>query len=378
MDARRFPLRQMALRAFDLSEQGVRAGAASQRRRVERWRNRLWMICQCAFTAGLSWWVCARFLHHPQPALAPVAAVVMLGFSFGQRLSRAVEIAVGVALGVFFGDVFVALFGTGPWKITVVCLLAMSVATWLGARNLMIIQAGLQAIIVLTLMPQPGQGVDRWLDAVVGIALALVVTTVAPSSSVSRPRLIAAEVLNEAAETLARISEALESGDPELGDEMLNRARRSEEVLGRLSEASDEGLAVVRYSPFLRSQLPHMQDIAELVVPLDRMMRNLRVLARRSTIALWGGEEIPRSYRILISALADEMRYCAGELQARRIPEAARPRLVALGKESSHLQLAHSLSSVVMLAQVRSMLVDLLALTGLDYGDAREMIPDMD
>ena len=35
-------------------------------------------------------------------------------------------------------------------------------------------------------------------------------------------------------------------------------------------------------------------------------------------------------------------------------------------------------SAVVILAQARSMLVDLMELTGLDYADARELVPDMD
>ncbi|GAB3703921.1 FUSC family protein [Mariniluteicoccus flavus] len=378
MDARRFTWQGMALRAFDLSEKGVRRGAASQRRRVDRWRNRLWMICQCALTAGIAWWICGRVLGHALPVFGPVAAVVTLGFSFGQRLSRAAEIAVGVAVGVFFGDLFVQFFGTGPWQIVLVCLLSMSVATWLGARNLMIIQAGLQSIIVLTLMPDPNQGFNRWLDAAVGVLLALVVTTIAPASSVVRPRLLAAGVLTEAAATLDEVRDALVAGDPEAGDRVLERARNSESTLDELNEATDEGLAVVRYSPFRRRDLPHMQEISQLTDPLDRMMRNLRVLTRRSAIALWREEKIPLSYRSLLGALADELRYCANELQARRIPEAARPRLIALGTKSSHLGLADNLSSIVMLAQVRSILVDALELTGMDYAEAREAIPDMD
>ena len=37
-----------------------------------------------------------------------------------------------------------------------------------------------------------------------------------------------------------------------------------------------------------------------------------------------------------------------------------------------------SLSSMVLLAQVRSMLVDLMELCGEEYTDARDSVPDMD
>jgi len=43
----------------------------------------------------------------PAPFFAPVAAIITLGFSFGQRLRRAVEVAIGVAVGVLVGDAFV-------------------------------------------------------------------------------------------------------------------------------------------------------------------------------------------------------------------------------------------------------------------------------
>lgn len=41
-----------------------------------------------------------------------------------------------MALGMLIGDVFVTFFGTGVWQIILVCLLAMSVATLIGAGNL--------------------------------------------------------------------------------------------------------------------------------------------------------------------------------------------------------------------------------------------------
>jgi hypothetical protein len=36
------------------------------------------------------------------------------------------------------------------------------------------------------------------------------------------------------------------------------------------------------------------------------------------------------------------------------------------------------MSAIVILAQTRSMVADLMQLTGLDYYEARELLPDMD
>ena len=80
----------------------------------------------------------------------------------------------------------------------------------------------------------------------------------------------------------------------------------------------------------------------------------------------------------MMTELAEIMRFMAGELRAGRLPTAARDRLVAIGQDTSHLALTDSISAVVILAQVRSIIADLLELTGMDYAEARELIPDMD
>ena len=76
--------------------------------------------------------------------------------------------------------------------------------------------------------------------------------------------------------------------------------------------------------------------------------------------------------------LATTCDFMAGELDAGRLPTGARDRLLEIGEASAHLTTDSSLSAVVILAQIRSMTADLLELTGMDYAEARELIPDMD
>lgn len=377
MEPARFSIRRMKLRAFDLTERTARAGRNTAERRLHRWRTRIFMIIQCGVTAGLAWWLAQSVLHHPQPFFAPVAAIICLGFTFGHRLRRGVEVSIGVAVGVLVGDLFVAFFGTGVWQIIVVCIVAMSIATLVGAGNLIIIQAGVQAIIVITLLPAPDQGLNRWLDAVIGCVLAILVATIAPSAPVRRPRLLAAEFLQEMAATLHAADGALRANDEDAGDAVLERARSGEDKVAELDEAVAEGLAVVRHSPFRRGQLPAVQQYADLAGPLDRGSRNLRVLARRCTVALWREESVPLTYLVLMASVAETVDFMAGEMYDRRLPVAARERLLRLGQQSSQLKLAPSLSAVVILAQLRSLLCDLLELTGMDYADARDAIPEM-
>ncbi|MFV0251850.1 MAG: FUSC family protein [Beutenbergiaceae bacterium] len=376
--ARQFSMRRLALRAFDLSERTARAGRRSAAERLDRWRRMTFLIAQCSVTAGLSWWVAYALLGHTAPMFAAIAAIITLGFSFGQRWSRAVEIAVGVAVGVFVGLAFLLVFGNGVWQIVVVCALAMSLATLLGAGHLMINQAGVQAVIVTALPLVPGAPpLDTWIDALVGSALALLVATIAPGSPVRRPRIIAAEVLRDAARTLRSAVQALRAYDAEAADAVLERARASESHLEELEEATAEGVAVVRYSPFRRRQREEVEAYADLAGPLDRMMRNLRVLARGAAVAGWRGNPMPEDYLALMSRLADIMEFMAGELFAGRLPAAARSRLQRLGQDSAQVSIADTLSPVLILAQTRSIITDLMELIGVDAATARASLPDV-
>jgi hypothetical protein len=93
---------------------------------------------------------------------------------------------------------------------------------------------------------------------------------------------------------------------------------------------------------------------------------------------VWRGEEVPVAYQDLIRRLAEACRFVARELMERRLPTAARDELREIGEATAHVHLTESISADVILAQTRSMVADLLQLTGVDYFDARELIPGMD
>jgi uncharacterized membrane protein YgaE (UPF0421/DUF939 family) len=372
-----FSVQRMKLRAFDLSERTTQLGRRSLEQRLGRLRARAFLISQTAVTAGLAWFLASELFSHQQPFFAPIAAIICLGGTFGHRLRRGVEIALGVAVGIAVGDLFVRAFGAGVWQVVLVVGISMALATLLGAGQLMITQAGVQSLVVTILLPDPAQGFDRWLDALVGCTVALVVATIAPSSPLRKPAELAAQMLRELAGTLDAAVTALRFEDEEAADRVLERARATEGQLQRLADANDEGLAVVRQSPFRRRQRSEIEAYADLLDPLDRASRNLRVLARRAVTLVWREQHLPPGYLEVITGLARAARAMADELDAGRLPSAVRGDLVATAQASAHLGLADSLSAVAILAQTRSMVVDLLELTGLGPDAARDLVPDL-
>ena len=208
MDSEAHSLQRLKLRAFDLSDRTIRRGEASAVRRIERWRQRAFMIIQCSVTAGVAWLLASLLLGHQVPYFAAAAAILVLGLAYGQRLRRGVDVAIGVTVGVTLGDIWLLLFGAGVWLVAV-CAIAMSLTTPVGAGPLMTTQAGAQSIAVLVMAPTFKYGIDRGLDAVIGCSLPLLVAAVAPSGPLRKPAVVAAKVVEGMAETLEAAADAL-------------------------------------------------------------------------------------------------------------------------------------------------------------------------
>lgn len=357
-----------------LGDRAYRRGRLSVTARLRRLRSKAWMIGQCAISAGVAWVLARELLHHPTPFFAPVAAFLCLGTSYGQRLRRVGEVTVGVAVGVAVADVFVSAFGRGPWQIVFVVALAMTAATLLDAGQLFVSQAAVQAIVVTTLLPL-GEGPGRVLDAVVGGLVALVAATVVPGAPLRRPREEAARVTRELSRILREGRRNADDIDEAAASHTLDRARETETALNDLRAAADEGLEVVRTSPFRRRAAPHVRSIAEVVDPLDRALRNTRVLIRRILVSARLDETMPPDYLELLDAIADASDGIAAEFAADRSPEAVQPRLVAIARRTADASEPLTLSAAVVLGQMRSLVVDLLQLSGLDYAAAIALVP---
>lgn len=343
--------------------------------RLHRLRSRMFLILQCGIGGSIAWSLARYGLGHRQPFFAPITVIVGLGLTYGHRLRRVVEVTFGVAIGVLVGDVLVHLIGTGPLQVVLVTLLAMSLAVLAGAGGIIMIQAGVQSMIVVTLVAPPGYAFSRWLDAVCGGLVAVIAATITPASPIRRPRQQAARVLRELDEVLGLTATSVRRRDQTMVDEALRRARASESLLSELREATDEGIAVIRQSPFRRRHAPGVVAIAEVLEPLDRAIRNIRVLVRRAAVAVSLQEPIPPTLVALLDDLASACRQMAEELDQRHRPVAARPLLIKTVRSTLISHPPVSLSAEVVRAQVRSVVVDLLMLSGMSYAEARAQVP---
>ncbi|MBI5103634.1 MAG: FUSC family protein [Solirubrobacterales bacterium] len=282
------PPREILETAAERSRTGFRA-------RVDRLLALRRTLLQASLSAGVAWAIATEAVGHPKPFFAPVAAMIVLGLTVGQRLTRAIEVALGVTLGIVLGDLLVLAIGSGAWQLVAVTLLAMSITVLLGGSPLLVQQTAVSAALVVTLQPPTGGlSFARSVDGLIGCAVALVLSyLVLPVDPLRLVRREAEPVLRELAGVLDDIAAALAGGTLEDAERALERARAIDVHAQRFSEALVIGRQTAVAAPSRRRERSAVELYADAGVQLDLAVRNVRVLARGAIRALDVGDRVP-------------------------------------------------------------------------------------
>jgi len=131
----------------------------------------------------------------------------------------------------------------------------------------------------------------------------------------------------------------------------------------------------VSSSPFRVRHRHDIRRMADLVEPLDRALRSTRVLVRQTAVAAYHHRPVPKSYSLLALDVADAADMVADELAADRMAVAARAALIQVGEASGLVERAEEMTAEVVLGQLRSVVVDLLLLTGMTQVESTEALP---
>ncbi|MFD4403922.1 aromatic acid exporter family protein [Nocardia sp. NPDC058499] len=356
-------------------------GTERLRRSWTRLRLSALPILQCSVAAALAWFLAKDVVGHPLPFFAPMAAIVSIGTAFGARLRRSLELVVGVALGIGVGDLFISQVGTGVWQIALVVAAAMSLAIFLDGGPIIGIQASGSAVLVATLMPpESGAGLSRMVDALIGGLVGVVVVAALPLHPVRRAREQAAAILGVVGKSLTDCGQGLLEQDPGKIRDALTAVRATQQQLDSLRKDLEGGREVIRISPLYWNSRGRLERLRAAADPLDNAVRNTRVLLRRSLTLV-------RDDEILNPGLIDEVeRLAEGVDVVRRMvladrgeqpdrAEAARVLRSVAKQARPELVAGAGLSSHVVFAQIRSTLVDLMQVCGVQRISAMALLP---
>lgn len=361
-----------------LLEDAAERSRLSLRERLNRLRAAWRTLLQAGLATVVAWVIAHDVIGHAQPFFAPIAAIVTLGVTVGQRTRRAIELAVGVTVGIAVADLLVLLIGSGTWQLLVIVMLAMSAAILLGSGGLMVTQAAASAVLVVTLTPPDIHGITfaRSLDAAVGAASALVVSQVVlPVDVVRLIRDAAAPVLRDLAATLEDIAGGLEARSESTLEASLTRARSLDDDLGRFREAIDVGQEGGVAVFGRRDTRRRIGLYATAAAHIDLAVRNTRVLARAAMRAVSIGDTTPPAVALAIRELAESVRALGSIIDdPAHGADVADPALRAAGRATLVLEQTANLSVSVIVGQIRSTATDLLRSTGITRSDAHRMV----
>jgi uncharacterized membrane protein YgaE (UPF0421/DUF939 family) len=353
-------------------EQRVRGAA---RLRFEQLSNAWLAILQSAVAAGIAWLLARLIVGQPEPFFAPAAAVISLGLSRGQPRRRAIELSIGVAVGIGIAAALVKLIGVGALQVTVLVALVMSVSLLLNGSQILINQAAVSALLIMTL---PGQGaeIDRFLDACVGGAVAigfgLVFSFHDPFSAVIEARRGA---LADLAAALEDVAAALAKGDLKAAEAALSGSRKLDAGVDVLYDAVTEAGEIATFSPRRRVLLEELDPQADAAPQIDYAVRDARVLARAATTAIRRGAHLDPRLAEGVESLAAATRSLdaagRGESGARAdVRERASHAVELAGTADVH----NSLWPTMIFGQTRAIAFDLMQAAGEDPDEARALL----
>ncbi|MFG1839688.1 FUSC family protein [Micromonospora sp. NPDC049175] len=348
------------------------------RDRLRRVRAIGGLAVQAGLAAALAWFVAHELLHVSQPIFAPISAVSTLAASVGQRLRRTVELIIGVTVGVLIGDLLLLLIGTGWWQLVLIVALAIMVALFLAGSAAVVVQAGATAVLIATLSPSVRDlEIPRFVDALVGGGLALLVTTVLlplnPLRVLNRAARPALDLLVTQLDATAR---ALAERDADRARAARSELRRNKGQLQAFVEATQGAREASALSPVhWRDRHGPVGRYAQAAEPIDRAMRNSGTLIRRSVTLIEDGEPVPDALPGAVSDLAEAVRLLTRQFAAAVEPNRAREQaLRAVRTAGQAYREGVGFSGAVVVAQVRTTVSDLLVATGLTQGEANHLV----
>lgn len=364
-----------AHRTSTLLDRTAERSRAAFRDRVDTLRDGWLAILLTAAAAALAYFIAQEVLERRDPFFAPIAAILTLGLTLGQRGRRAWELGVGVALGIGIADVLVLALGNGAWQLGVVVVLAISAAVMAGGGVLLINQAAISAVLVVTLERAGDFSGARFVDALIGVGVALTANALIPTDPLRLVRREAEPLLRELGATLERIAAALADQDHEAALAALEHARSLDPRIARLREAVEIGRETTTLAPSRRRSRSRLVPYARAITQIDHAVRNTRVLARRSASAIEQGDRVPpsaiESIERLAVAIPDLASYLADPSSSDPLELGA---IEAAAQATAALEVTGNLSANMIVGQVRSVATDLLGAAGFDAAEAREVV----
>jgi hypothetical protein len=264
--------------------------------------------------------------------------------------------------------------GMGWWQVALIVGISMTIAAALDVGPLLITQAGVQGLIVALLSANSTLAFGRWFEALIGSTVGLAFAAIVPTSTVLRPRVRAIALLRDVSDVLTRTAAAMTHKDQAAVEKALVDARATEVAFNGLKGVTADSREILRLTPLSTRRKAAIATVASMLEPLDRAIRNMRVLNRRAAVCLQTGEDVPAPYIRAVAELGAATEMLVHHVERGTPPPGLRAELLEIATHTGARAPGATLSAEVIRAQVRSMLVDYLMIIGDTAEEARAQV----
>jgi Fusaric acid resistance protein-like len=326
-----------------------------------------WFVLQGTLAATAAWVIAKHVVGNHEPFFAPIAAVVALNASLGERGRNAVRLLLGVLVGIVAGELTITAFGGGYASLALAVFAAMAVARALGGIRIVTAQAAAGAI--LTVAVANGEaGTDRLVDALIGAGVALVFTQLLFSPEpLALLRRAESAALADMAEGLELTARALERDDDDVAEEAMSQLRTLRDRLGELGRTRAASGRVARRSAAWRAQIKPVVREAEDAGRLDLLGGSCLTLTRAAMATDSASRRrLAPSVRELAAGLADLAR-TPGDRSTR---QDAADRALGVARRLASGDTPSEVEAVAAMVAVRTVASDLMVFAGVDAEQA--------
>jgi hypothetical protein len=329
------------------------------------------LVLQGTLAATAAWVIARHVVGNHEPFFAPIAAVVALNASLGERGRNALRLLLGVIVGIICGEVALEVLGGSYVSLALAVLAATTVARVLSGVRIVIAQAAAGAILTVAIANGEA-GTQRLVDALIGVGVALVFTQVLfspePLALLRRAESVA---LTDMADALRLAARALEHDDDDAAEGATNHLRTLRDDLSELGRTRAASSRVARRSAIWRSQIAPVVRETEDAGRLDLLGDSCLTLTR---MAMAADRDSRRGLAPHVRELSDALADLAALPGDRSTRQAAADRALAIARGLTRADEPSAAEAVAAVVALRTAATDLMIFAGVDPGDAQAAV----
>jgi uncharacterized membrane protein YgaE (UPF0421/DUF939 family) len=236
-----------------------------------------------ALAAGFSWEIVSSLLGEEAAALAVVSAVIVVQVTSWQTVRKSIERILGVIIGVSLAVLVAHFLGLNFWTITLMIFFAQIIGLLLQNRGQYLatqipISAALALVLGATANSYP---LLRMLGALVGGLIGTAISLLlSPPIYVFRTRDAVVELATRVAGAIPKLADALALRLSEAESrEVYTSIRELEQQVRATEQAHSLGIDSTRLNPWARRARRLLVDYPDMLLALDRIVRQMRRIA---------------------------------------------------------------------------------------------------